>query len=87
VPTARSARDRAVDAAIAFALELAQGPPECDEEQLGRLDHRAACTKLAQLCGRQPRVLEDARDDPRLDPVARTLLANAWIWTVWSTSD
>jgi hypothetical protein len=54
---------------------------------LGRLDHRAACTKLAHLCGRQPGVLEEARDDPRLDPAARTLLANAWIHAVWSASD
>ena len=89
MPTARSARDRVIDAAIVFALELGQGSPDHDEHQLGRLDHRAACTKLTQISGHHLRVLEAARDaiDPRLDPVAHALLANAWIRAVWSSSD
>jgi len=79
-----SASDRAADAAVVFALELAQ-PAAGDGEELGGLDRDVACSKLAQISGWRPTVLDEARDaiDARHDPAARALLATAALWTAW----
>ena len=83
-----SPRDRAADAAVVFALELAL-PAASDGEELGGLDRDRACAKLAEISRWRPTVLDEARDaiDARHDPAARELLATATVWTAWSAPE
>jgi hypothetical protein len=83
-----SAGDRAADAAVVFALELAQ-PAAGDGGELGRLDRDVACSKLVQISGWQPTVLHQARGaiDAGRDPAAHELLAAAALWAAWSAPE
>jgi hypothetical protein len=75
-------RDCIVDAAIAFAIEIAE-PPTDEPDHLGTLDRTTASVELARLSGEWLPVLLAAANeiDPERHPVAAELLATAILRT------